>query len=464
MALFVIEIQIELSLSPNVVICGPAAIFLIQIPPKSFEEKMFIEDEIAEIKISPSRLYGEVKVSGAKNSVLRLMAASLLTKAQVTIHNYPSTLLDARVHLEMLQALGKSCSITGDELTIEEGAGIKQKLAWEGRSIRNTLLILGALVSRTGYAAVPLPGGCDIGASGERAYDLHVMLLESLGAKVWADNGYLHAEAPDGTLKGCDIHLPIRSTGATENAILAGCLARGITTVWNPHVRPEIIDLITFLKSMGAKIAVFGQERIEIEGVEELNGTHHKVIPDNVEALTWLVGASVTNGEVEIMDFPFEHLEVPLIHLKESGAKFFVGDRSLIVKGSKCYPLEVSTGPYPGINSDMQPILAVYAAKANGQSKFVDLRFPGRYGYARELEKMGLKCHIEGNLLVIDGGSKITGAVVRALDLRAGIALSLAGLFGDEQTEVHDAWQITRGYDQFISKLRSLGGCIEVIR
>lgn len=423
----------------------------------------FSLDNVKKISISPSVLSGQVKVSGAKNSVLRLMAATILTDEPVVIMNYPATLLDAEVHKDMLDVLGKSCLVEGDVLSVQQPSGLKNKLIWEGRSIRNTLLILGGLVAKTGYGAVPLPGGCSIGGgSGDRAYDLHVMLLRALGAKVWDDGGYLYAEAPVGGLVGADIHLPIRSTGATENAIIAGCLSKGITRIWNPHVRPEILDLVSMLNSMGAQITVYGQEHIKIVGKESLRGTTHTVIPDNVEALTWLVGAAVTGGEVEIIDFPYEHLSVPLTFLEESGARLYRHHNSLIVKGSKCFPLELSTGPYPGINSDMQPILAVYAARANGQSKFVDLRFPGRYGYSSELNKMGLNSRTEGNMLIIDGGSKLVGAEVNALDLRAGIALALAGLFAEGETQIYDAWQITRGYDRFFEKMENLGASVKV--
>tara|TARA_R110000765_G_scaffold205329_1_gene310097 strand:+ start:768 stop:2072 length:1305 start_codon:yes stop_codon:yes gene_type:complete len=417
--------------------------------------------EIDSVIVSPARLEGKVKVSGAKNSVLRLMAATLLTEEPVSIHNYPATLLDAIVHKDMLEVLGKECIVEDDILFVKEPTGIKAKLDWDGRSIRNTLLILGGLVARTGFGAVPLPGGCSIGGgSGDRAYDLHIMLLEKLGARVWEEDGYLCAESKDGKLRGADIHLPIRSTGATENAIIAGSLAHGVTRIWNPHVRPEILDLIDMMNSMGAQITVFGQEHIEIVGKDSLRGTSHTVIPDNVEALTWLVGSAVTNGEIEIIDFPYQHLEIPLIFLRESGANLYRNNNSLIVKGSKCYPLEMSTGPYPGINSDMQPIFAVYAAKALGQSKFVDLRFPGRYGYATELNKMGLDSTVDENLLKINGGNPLRGNTVTALDLRAGIALTLAGLFAEGETKIQDAWQITRGYDQFIGKMNSLGATL----
>ena len=410
-------------------------------------------------RLERSRLVGSVRVSGAKNSVLRLMAASLLTPGRIALHNYPNDLGDAQIHLGMLEALGKTCVQSGDALAISEDKPLQSQLDWPGRSIRNTLLILGALTARLGAGAVPLPGGCDIGASGERRYDLHVLVLESLGARVWTEGRMLLAEAPDG-LTGADVHLPLRSTGATENAILCGTLARGVTRIWNPHIRPEIIDLIAFLRTLGAKIEVFGQEHIEITGVEGLGAGEHRIMPDNVEALTWLVGAMVTGGEVEIVDFPHAHLEVPLIFLRESGARMFRGDDALVVRGGRCYPVDLATGPYPGINSDMQPLFAVYGAAARGESRLIDLRFPGRYAYAEELARLGLQHRTEGNVLRIVG-APLTGAEVRALDLRAGIALCLAGLIADGVTTVRDAWQVERGYSNFAPKLRGLGGRID---
>ncbi len=414
------------------------------------------------IKVSKSKLQGEVTISGAKNSVLRLMAASLLTDETITLKNYPSNLLDAQVHAEMLEKLGKSCNLIEPEvLEISGKSALNSTLDWDDRSIRNTLLILGALTARTGNGAVPLPGGCKLG---ERSYDLHEKLLRTLGANVWEEQGMLFAEAPVGGLVGADIYLSIRSTGATENSIIAGCLAKGVTRIWNPHIRPEILDLIEFLKTMGAKIKVYGQEHIEVTGVESLQGTVYTVMPDNMEAFTWLVGAVMTDGDVEIKHFPYSDLEVAMIHLKESGAKFYKGDDSLIVRGGCCYPLEISTGPHPGINSDVQPILAAYAASAKGESRIIDLRFPGRYGYAAEMAKMGLDYSINGNMLQIIGkGGGLQGASVKALDLRAGAALSLCGLVSEGETIIEDAWQIERGYNNFLQKLKSLGGVAEKI-
>ncbi|MBV2209763.1 MAG: UDP-N-acetylglucosamine 1-carboxyvinyltransferase [Thermomonas sp.] len=408
------------------------------------------------LKISKSRLEGVITLNGAKNSALKLLTASLLTEETVTLANYPSSLLDAKVHVGMLEALGKSCDLVSNkEIIIKENNKLGTRLIWDGRSIRNTLLMLGAMVARFGEAKVPLPGGCKLG---ERKYEIHVMLLEKLGAHIWEEGDYLCAETSNKRLQGADIYLPIRSTGATENAVLASSLAQGTTNIWGPHVRPEIFDLINMLNAMGANIKVFGQERIEVQGVDHLSGVKHSVMPDNMEAITWLAAAVITKGDIEIVDFPYDDLQVVMANLKSSGAKFYRGDNSLLVRGGTCYPLEISTGPHPGINSDVQPILAAWAAQARGESRIVDLRFPGRYGYAEEMKKMGLNYQINGDMLKIDGkGGKLNGAKVKALDLRAGIALTLCGLSAEGETIIYDAWQIGRGYVDLIPKLKSLG-------
>jgi len=406
------------------------------------------------IKVQKSRLVGQVEVSGAKNAALKHLAASILTDQPIELRNSPNGLLDMRIHISMLERLGKVCKVSGSGIEIVESKKLVNELIWEERSIRNSLLILGALVARFGEGRVPLPGGCNLG---ERKYDLHVMIFEKMGARVWEESGYLFATV-EGKLKGCDIHLPIRSTGATENAILCGTLAIGKTTLWNPHIRPEILDLVDMLNDMGAKIRVFGQRCIEIVGVEHLHGVRHEVIPDNMEAITWAIASVITNGDVEIFNFPFDHLEVPLIFLRESGMKYYRSKDSLIVRGGTPYPIEISTGPYPGINSDMQPLFAVYGASSKGETKIVDLRFPGRYNYAEELAKMGVRYNVEKGLLKIHGGDKFYGARVRALDLRAGIALLLAGLTAEGDTIIEDAWQIERGYENLLQKIKELGG------
>lgn len=407
------------------------------------------------LKITKARLYGQVRVSGAKNSALRLLAASILTECPVELTNFPNGLSDIQIHLEMLKVLGKEFVCNGDQVFISEVKTGVTSLNWSERSIRNTLLILGALVARYGEGRVPLPGGCKLG---ERKYDLHVMLLERLGAKVWEEEpGYLCAKVAGRGLIGNDIYLPIRSTGATENSIICSVLAKGTTTIWNPHIRPEILDLIDLLVKMGANIRVHGQKCIVINGVNKLKEATHAVIPDNMEAITWAIGAVVTKGEVEIENFPFQHLEIPMIYLRESGMKYYRGENSLIVKGGEPYPVEISTGPYPGVNSDMQPLFTVYGAMSQGESKIIDLRFPGRYGYVEELKKMGVSYQINGDLLLIHGGNQLRGASVTALDLRAGIALLLAGLTAEGDTLIENAWQIGRGYEHLDRKLFKLG-------
>lgn len=405
--------------------------------------------------VEKSILNGKIQLSGAKNSGLRLQAASILTDDELILTNFPTGLSDAMLHNKMLEVLGKKVNIKNNTLTLS-GSVTQSELIWEERSIRNTLLILGATTAKTGFSKVPLPGGCTIG---ERKYDLHIDVLESLGAKVWEEGNYLCAKV-DGKLQANNIHLSMRSTGATENAIMCASLANGITTIWNPHIRPEILDLIQMLNKMGAKILVRGNESIVVEGVDSLHGTTHRVIPDNMEALTFLIAAAVTGGEIEIEDFPLNDLEVPMIFLKESGVRVFEGKNSLITRGSMCYPLEIATGPYPGINSDMQPLLAVYGSMAKGMSTIVDLRFPDRFGYATQLNKMGVDIEVVKNQLVINGGNKLHGVEVFADDLRAGAALLLAGMVAEGTTVIQNAQQIERGYENFLEKFQSLGANI----
>lgn len=411
------------------------------------------------VLIKKSKLIGNVKISGAKNSALKLLVASLLTDEEVVISNFPSTLEDIKINLEMFDVLNKRYLLNNNTIKIlPEEFPVNNNLLWDKRSIRNTLLILGALTARTGHAKVPLPGGCKIG---HRGYDLHQMILEKFGAEVHYQDNYIIADSKN-RLQGTEIFLPLKSTGATENAILVSCLAYGRSRVWNPHMRPEILELIYFLKEMGANIEVRGQESIIIEGVNKLNGANFRVMPDNIEALTYLIGSVITEGDVEIIDFPFNHLEVPLIFLRESGARFYKGSNSLIARGGNCYPLELSTGPYPGINSDMQPLFSVFALCAKGNSKIIDLRFPSRFSYLEELARMGAEYRIENNIAIVTG-SRLRGTTVKAVDLRGGASLLLAGMIAEGDTIIEDFEQVLRGYDNCIEKIQSLGGQIEEI-
>ena len=408
--------------------------------------------------IYPGELNGEVYITGAKNAVLRHLAASILIDESIRIDNYPTNMLDVLLHEEMLTYLGKRITRYKNSIFIEGGVSTSE-LLWHKRSIRNTLLILGALLSKTGYGKVPLPGGCQLG---ERKYDIHIGLMEAMGANVWQEDDYLCAKV-NGRLHGCEYVFPIRSTGATENALIMGALADGTTKIWNPHIRPEILDLISFLTSMGAKIIVNGQESIEVMGAKSLRGGFsHFAVGDSLQAFTYLVAGGIAGKEILIHNFPFADLEVPLIYMQFSGLRFFRDDNNLIVRKCNQYPIEISTGSYPGVNSDLQPFFAVWASKAKGTSSITDLRYKGRYGYSLEFAKMGVDSCIKDNTLLINGGKIIKGgSTVKSLDLRAGAACVLMSLIADSPTKVDDFWMVERGYDDVINVLSSLGIKVE---
>jgi len=406
------------------------------------------------IQIFPSELLGSIELSGAKNSALKLQTATILSDRKITISNYPADMLDIQIQEEMLSFLGKD--ISKDVRLIEINGKIStNKLIWEKRSIRNTLLILGALLTKTGEAKVPIPGGCQLG---DRKFDIHIELVKAFGGEIRQEENYLVAKCKLGKrLKACNFTLPMRSTGATENAVLMAVLADGITRIWNPHIRPEIIDLINFLNKLGARITVRGQESIIVEGVEELkNEIKYEVLADNMQAITYLVAGGLAANELIIRNFPYKDLEVPLIFLKEAGLKYYRYQNEIIVKKSEPYPIDISTGPYPGINSDMQPLFAAWGCMSKGTSIITDLRFVGRYGYADEMRKMGVNSKVENNKLIIIGSNTISGAEVNAIDLRAGAALMVLGLVAENSTIINDFWMVERGYNDVLNTLKSI--------
>lgn len=417
-----------------------------------------MENENYCYKIKKSKLEGNIKVSGAKNSSLRLLASSILTKERVILNNVPNEILDFQLHVEMLEVLGKKIYKEHDYIIIDE-INMISELNWDKRAIRNTLLILGGLVSRTGKGKVPLPGGCQIG---DRKIDFHIMILEKMGAKVWVENNYLFAETDNGLI-GSEIILPFRSVGATENFILCSVLAKGESTLINPNIQPELSDLIRLLNSMGAKIKVFGTEKIVVQGVKELGSGAIDVMPDDIEALTWLIGAMITNGELEITNFPRERLNIALEYLKYIGSNIYFQRDSIIIKNSNCYPFEITTNAYPNIKSDMQPLFAPIALKAKGQSIIRDTRYPERFKYANDLNNMNANIHIRDGEIIINGGREIIGCEVFSHDLRAGAGLVLSGLIAEGETIVKNAWQVERGYENFLQKLSSINGKIEEI-
>lgn len=400
-------------------------------------------------------LKGEVRLSGAKNSALRLLAASILTNQKVTLIGCPSELQDSRVHIAMLKALGKEVNIEGDYVEISEPNGLKTELTWNGPSIRNTLLIAGALFARFGKAKVPFPGGCKLG---DRKIDLHLELIQRLGGRLISSETHIIIERAKEVTGKIDFKLPIRSTGATENALLMASFSRVHLKLMNPHVRPEITDLIHFLKKMGASIEINGQDSFEIKGSEQrIARLHHEVIADNVEAITWLIAAIITRGNVVIPNFPMDHLEMPMIHLLEGQSFLQYKDGVLRIDGQGATSFELATGPYPGINSDMQALFAAYALQAEGVSRIIDLRFKDRFQYVQELKKMGADLEVDKNVLTINGGNQLKAADISATDIRGGMAMVLAALIAHDSTKISNMYQVERGYENLDEKLRSLG-------
>lgn len=398
---------------------------------------------------------GTVTLSGAKNSALKVLTASVLAEEEVVLDNIPLDIRDVRITLQMLQAIG-AC-VTEDRpgrVRIDwPAAGPQSDVPGEFGSVRTNLLFLGALLVRTGRSSVPLPGGCQIG---ERKHDLHLMALRKLGAVCYEGPEHIRAEAE--ALVGTRIEFPIRTTGGTENAILASVCAQGRTHIYNAHTRPEVLDLIGFLNMLGANISVLGSGLIEIEGVDHLQGGHYAIIYDNMEAMTFAAFAAITGGRVKVRYFPEQDLEIPMIYLRESGVRFVrQGDGMVIERSGLLAPFDLSTGTYPGVNSDMQPLLAVLATQAEGESRITDIRFENRFQYVMELQKLGADMVVDGNTVIIKGPTTLRGTRVRATDLRGGAALVAAALVAEGQTVVEQTEQIDRGYEYFDVKLSSLG-------
>jgi UDP-N-acetylglucosamine 1-carboxyvinyltransferase len=400
-----------------------------------------------------ARLAGTVEVSGAKNSALKLMAASLLAPGRSVVTNVPR-IRDCLVMAQMLEHLGVRVELGRGVATLDasdvSGFEAPHELV---RQIRASIVILGPLLARCGRARVALPGGDEIGA---RPVDLHVRGLERMGARFHAEHGYLVAEAPD--LHGASITLDYPSVTATENLLLAATLARGTTVIDNAAREPEIADLALFLRSMGAEVHGAGSSTIEIRGVAELHGAEHATVPDRIEVGTWAAAAVATLGDVTVPNARPEHLELLLTKLADAGADITVTDDGLRVRqAARARAMDFVTLPYPGIATDFQPILLAMLAVADGTSIVTENVFEGRFLYVGELQRMGADIRTEGHHAVIRGVPQLSAAPVRALDIRAGMALVIAALCADGETEIADVHHIDRGYEDAEGKLRDLG-------
>jgi UDP-N-acetylglucosamine 1-carboxyvinyltransferase len=400
-----------------------------------------------------ARLEGSVRVSGAKNSALKLMAASLLAPGTSVVRNVPR-IRDCTVMVEMLEHFGLRVRLEGGvaELDAREVGDVEapDELV---RQMRASIVVLGPLLARCGRARVSMPGGDEIGA---RPVDLHVRGLERMGAEIRSEHGFLVAEARE--LRGALITLDYPSVTATENLLMAAVLAKGTTVIDNAAREPETADLAAYLVSMGARIEGAGSSTIEIRGVDELRPAEHTAVADRIEAGTWAAAAVATQGDVTITNARPEHLELFLAKLNDAGADVSVSDAGLRIRQEhRSRAVDFVTLPYPGIATDFQPILLAMLATADGTAIVTENVFEGRFLYVGELARMGADIRTEGHHAVIRGVPRLSAAPVRALDIRAGVALVIAALGAEGQTEIADMQHVDRGYEDFEMKLEALG-------
>ncbi len=408
------------------------------------------------------RLQGEVTVTGAKNSVLKLMAASLLAVGKTTISNVPD-IADVDIMADLLTRLG--CTVVlnnksgGDgTVTIDVPHEPAHRADYElVRKMRASINVLGPLVARIGIAEVALPGGDAIGS---RGLDFHIRGLESLGAKAHIEHGYVIAEAPKG-LVGADITLDFPSVGATENLMTAAVLAKGVTTIDNAAREPDIVDLCEFLVSMGAKIDGIGSPLITITGVEKLNPTSHRTITDRIIAGTWAFAAAMTQGDITIHGARADHMEVMLDKLASAGAIITSTSDGVRVKmDHRPKAIDVATLPYPGFATDLLPFIIAMNSIADGHAIVTENVFESRFMFVNELARLGAQITVDGHHASIDGIPQLSGAPVEASDIRAGAGLVLAALVAEGETTVDGAFHVDRGYPNFAEDLRNLGASV----
>lgn len=406
------------------------------------------------------KLKGEVTISGAKNSALPIMAAALLAEEESILENVPD-LRDIQTMIRLLRSLGARVHFENGTLSIRPGRTIKSLAAYKLVStMRASVCVLGPLLARTGHAEVSLPGGCVIG---QRPIDLHLKGFEALGAKIEIKHGYVYAHVQKG-LRGRNIYLGGSfgsSVLATGNVMMAAVLSRGKTVIESAACEPEVVDLARFLKKMGAKIEGEGSPHLEITGVKKLHGVEYSVIPDRVEAGTFMLAAAMSGGDVLIKKAEPVHMNAVIDKLERAGVRIKVGKNSLRVRRTaRLRPVDITTLPYPGFPTDLQAQMMALMAITPGISVITEKIYPDRFMHVSELNRMGSKIFLEGPSAIVHGVKKLSGAPVMASDLRASAALIIAGLVAEGSTEVQRVYHLDRGYEKIEEKMRSLGAVI----
>lgn len=405
-------------------------------------------------------LSGEVSISGAKNAAVAIIPATILAKGRCVIENVPD-ISDVHLLLNILERLGARVGrLRRDTLEIDTTQIGCTEITYEfARAMRASYYFLGALIGRCGEASVSMPGGCDFGV---RPIDQHIKGFKALGSTVSVDRGMIHASAP--RLTGCHIHLDVVSVGATVNIMMAAVRARGITIIENAAKEPHIVDLANFLNSMGADIRGAGTDIIKVHGVDVLRPSTYSIIPDQIEAGTYMVMAAATGGDLLVKNVIPKHLESISDKLLAAGAEVEEHDDAIRVKGkSVVNRVNVKTMPHPGFPTDMQPQMTAMLCRAAGTSIITEGVWDGRFKYVEELKRMGANISVDGKMAVVEGVSRLTGAPVRATDLRAGAALIIAATTAEGATEIEDVEHLERGYERLTEKLTEIGADVHKI-
>ncbi|WP_285767909.1 UDP-N-acetylglucosamine 1-carboxyvinyltransferase [Peribacillus sp. SI8-4] len=407
------------------------------------------------------RLSGTVKVEGAKNAVLPVIAATLLASDGKSIIKDVPTLSDVYTINEVLRNLNADVAFHDNQVTVDASRELLDEAPFEYvRKMRASVLVMGSLLARNGRARVALPGGCAIGS---RPIDQHLKGFEAMGAKVKVGNGFIDAEV-EGRLKGARVYLDFPSVGATENIMMAATLAEGITVLENVAKEPEIVDLANFLNKMGAKVRGAGTGTMRIEGVDKLYGVEHHIIPDRIEAGTFMTAAALTGGNVLVQGAVPEHLTSLIAKMEEMGVKIIEEGDGLRVIGPKTLKaIDIKTMPHPGFPTDMQSQMMALLLRAEGTSMITETVFENRFMHVEEFRRMNANIKIEGRSVIVNGPTNIQGAEVAATDLRAAAALILTGLVADGITRVTELKHLDRGYVNFHGKLAALGADVERI-
>lgn len=415
---------------------------------------------MSEIVIKGNRkLSGEITIQGAKNSVLPVLAATILCRGECCVHNCPQ-ITDVSTSLKILESLGCVCSKEGSTVTVDSSTisnfEIPELLM---REMRSSVMFLGAIIGRIGRAVISSPGGCELGP---RPIDLHLSSLEKMGVEIKEEHGFLYCDATKG-LHGAEITLGFPSVGATENIILAAATAKGLTVIHNAAKEPEISDLADFLNSAGARIYGSGSDTVYIHGTEKLYGTEHSIIPDRIVAATYMACAAITGGDIRLNSIMPSHMVAILSVFEESGCSIQVSGKSLKLVAPKmlCRVPTVRSLTYPGFPTDAGPVIIAMLCKAKGTTVFAENIFESRFRYMDEMKRLGANIKTEGKIAVVEGVPKLMGATCKACDLRGGAALVTAALGAEGATVIDDIYHIQRGYDDIVATLKNIGADIE---